>query len=367
MREHLARAEELAGDSVSAAAARVHAFSARIREIANEVDEGRRLAEVAFAMATELELDELRAHALTTIGMAKNDQKTGSGIADMEQALDIALAIDSPIAGTIVNNLAVYTTNSDVGGLPRTYELYAEAARLAERYSDASNIRFIRGNRVWMDFMLGRWDHALESADAFIAECEAGSPHILEGQVREVRAGLLTARGERDRAVRDQLRSFELSQPQYDPFQRLGALIGTTAIHLEIGELDEARSFAVGIPPIVREIGILSGLTRLTAYADELGIGDDLRDAIAVRAGPEVPVWRRTIELGLAGELAAAADVMETAGASTIEANLRRHAGMVTGATDQLERALAFYRSVDATFYVAQIESALAAAQSESA
>jgi len=40
---------------------------------------------------------------------------------------------------------------------------------------------------------------------------------------------------------------------------------------------------------------------------------------------------------------------------------------MVTGATDQLERALAFYRSVDATFYVAQIESALAAAQSESA
>ena len=33
----------------------------------------------------------------------------------------------------------------------------------------------------------------------------------------------------------------------------------------------------------------------------------------------------------------------------------------------ELERALAFYRSVDASAYVAQIESALAGAQSESA
>jgi hypothetical protein len=33
----------------------------------------------------------------------------------------------------------------------------------------------------------------------------------------------------------------------------------------------------------------------------------------------------------------------------------------------ELERALAFYRSVDASAYVAQIESALAGSQSESA
>ncbi len=82
VREHLARAEALAGDSVSAAAARVLAFAGRIREIAGEHDEGRRLAEAAFATATELGLDELRAHALTTIGMAKNDVDLGSGVAD---------------------------------------------------------------------------------------------------------------------------------------------------------------------------------------------------------------------------------------------------------------------------------------------
>ena len=156
VREHLARAEALAGDSVSAAAARVLAFAGRIREIAGETDEGRRLAEAAFAMATELGLDELRAHALTTIGMAKNDVDVGSGIADMERALEIALAADSPVASAIVNNLAVYATFA--GDFRRTDELYAEATRLGERYGDASSVRFVRGNRIWLDFMLGRWD-----------------------------------------------------------------------------------------------------------------------------------------------------------------------------------------------------------------
>ena len=202
VREHLARAEALAGDSVSTAAARVLAFAGRIREIAGEKDEGRRLAEAAFAMATELGLDELRAHALTTIGMAKNDVDFGSGLADMEHALEIALAADAPVASAIVNNLAIYALFA--GDFLRTDELYAEATRLAERYGDASSVRFVRGNHIFIDFILGRWDRALESADTFIAECEAGSPHMLEYLAREVRATLWLARGDPDAALRDQ-------------------------------------------------------------------------------------------------------------------------------------------------------------------
>ena len=80
------------------------------------------------------------------------------------------------------------------------------------------------------------------------------------------------------------------------------------------------------------------------------------------------------IGLILAGELVSAADLMASAGNVTSEANLRKHAGMrmldageAAAAEVELQRALAFYRSVDATAYVAQIESALAGAQSESA
>ena len=372
VREHLARAEELAGDSVSVAATRVFAFSGRIREIAGEEEEGRRLAEAAFAMATELGLDELRAHALTTIGMAKNDVDFGSGIADMERALEIALAADAPVASAIVNNLAVYAIFA--GDFPRTDELYAKATRLGERYGDAASVRFVRGNRIFLDFFLGRWDRALESVDTFIAECEAGSPHTLEYMVREVRSALWLARGDQDGALRDQLQSFEHAQTRHERFHRLGSLAITAALYAELGQVDEAHTLAVQVPPLVREIGLHGALTRLGLFADELGIGDELRDAVAAAAGPRLPFWQSVIEHILAGELDSAADIMASAGNVTSEANLRKHAGMrmldageAAAAEVELERALAFYRSVDATAYVAEIESALAGAQSESA
>jgi class 3 adenylate cyclase/tetratricopeptide (TPR) repeat protein len=370
--EHLARAEELAGDSVSVAAARVLATSARIREIEGETERARQLSEAAFSMATELGLDELRAHALTTIGMAKNDVDFGSGAADMERALEIAVAADSPVAATIVNNLGVYATFA--GDFRRTAELYAESQRLSERYGDASSVRFVRGNGIWLDFMLGRWDQALQAANRFIAECEAGSPHTLEYFAREVRAEISLARGDRDSARRDQALSLQLSQTRHEPFHRIGSLAATATVLAELGCLDEARELAVQIPPLVREVGLHGMLTRFGPHAETLGILGDLRDAVAAGAGPRVPFWRRVVEQVLAGELLAAADSMASSGSPTIEANLRRHAGrrmLAEGETAmgavELGRALEFYRSVDASHYIAQIETALAEAQSESA
>jgi class 3 adenylate cyclase/tetratricopeptide (TPR) repeat protein len=372
VREHLARAEALAGDSVSVAAARVLAVAGRIREIAGEKDEGRRLAEAAFATATELGLDELRAHALTTIGMAKNDVDFGTGTADMERALEIALAADAPVASAIVNNLAIYALFT--GDFERTDELYAEATRLGERYGDASSVRFVRGNRIFIDFVLGRWDRALESADTFIAECEAGSPHMLEYLAREVRATLWLARGDQDAALRDQVQAFEHMQTRHERFHKLGSLAATAAVYAELGQFDEAHALATQVPPMVRKVGLHGALMRLGLFADELGIGDELRDAVAAGAGPRLPFWQSMIDQILAGELESAADLMASAGNPTIEANLRKHTGlrlMAEGRTSdaavQLECALGFYRSVDASAYIAEIEEALTGAQSESA
>jgi hypothetical protein len=74
------------------------------------------------------------------------------------------------------------------------------------------------------------------------------------------------------------------------------------------------------------------------------------------------------------GELIAAADFVAETGAVTVESQLRFRGGQqliaegrhAPGAVE-LERALAFYRSVDASAYVAQIEAALAGVQSASA
>jgi class 3 adenylate cyclase/tetratricopeptide (TPR) repeat protein len=369
---HLERAETLAGDAVSVAAARVLSFAARIRAIAGETEEGLRLAEAAFAMASELRLDELRAHALTTVGMAKNDAEFGTGEDDMERGLEIALAADSPYSATIINNLAVYATQA--GDFSRTEELYTEALRLGERYGDAGTVRFVRGNVIWLDYMRGRWDHALETANDFIAECEAGSPHTLELFVREVRGGLLLARGDRDSALRDLARVRELGELRSDPYERLARLALTAALYADLDQLDEARTLAEQIPALIREVGMQGALVRLAPIADDLGIGDDLRAAVATAGGPALPLWRTTVELILAGELLAAADLMASSGIPNVESILRKYAGLrlladgkAAEATVELDRALAFYRSVDARAYVAEIENALGEPQRDSA
>ena len=181
-RSHLARAEELAGDSVSASAARVLAVSARTRVIARDIESGMQIAESALSMAEDLGVDELRAHALTTIGLAKRGLGDPSGDKDVERALELALEIDSQIASTIVNNLAVQAFID--GHLERAHERYTEAIRLAHRFGDGASVRFVRANRVFVDVMRGDWDPALAEADAFIAECEAGSAHTQEAIVR---------------------------------------------------------------------------------------------------------------------------------------------------------------------------------------
>ena len=175
----------------------------------------------------ELGLDELRAHALTTIGMAKNDVDVGSG--DRRHG---ARARDRA-RGRLARRSDRSSTTSPcsrriAGDFPRTDELYAEALRLAERFGDAGE-RSLRPRQPHLDRLHARaLGPRARAADAFIAECEAGSPHTLESLVREVRAAISLARGDVTGALRDQLRAFELAR-EADPFQRLGALAVSAA------------------------------------------------------------------------------------------------------------------------------------------
>jgi tetratricopeptide (TPR) repeat protein len=372
VRAHLARAEELVGDSVSASAARVLATSARMFALADEPKAALQVGESAFAMADRLGLDELRAHSLATVGMAKNDFDPGSGIADMERALALALDADSPIAAAIVNNLAVNAIIE--GDLVRADELYTEALQVAERFGNRSFIRFVRGNLIWSDFMQGRWDQALEHADAFVAECESGSPHALESNVREIRATIREARDEESGALEDRTRALELARGRGDPGGLVAALSLSATAAAERGRLEESRALASEVIPMVRDFGAHGALVRLGVFAEQLGVVDDLRAALAHGAGASARLWRQAIDLVLADELAAAADAVAGMGSPALEAFLRRHAGerlIADGRRDagdvELERALAFYRSVEATHFIAQIEGELAGSQRDSA
>ena len=111
-RRHLARAEELAGDSsLRRVGTRTRLLRRGIREHRGRERGGAgSRAEAALAMATSSASTSSALTRSRPSAWRRTPRATDRAFADMEQALEIALAADSPVAATIVNNLAVFAT-----------------------------------------------------------------------------------------------------------------------------------------------------------------------------------------------------------------------------------------------------------------
>jgi len=360
---HLADAEELVATAPpSPAKARVLAVSGRQRALAGDGDRGRALAEEALVMSERFELAELQAHALTTIGLALMQRNQG-GRAELERALEIAEAANSPEAATIQINLAVEAAFA--GDIRREDELFAEAYRTAERFGSTDNMRFSRGDRVWTRWALGNWDEATRMADAFIEEC-ATSPHYLEHAVRSVRGWIRLGRGDADGALDDVERALEHGRQIGDPQGVLPALVQCAYVYAKLGRPAEARARAAEAIEYTRTAVDYAGILGMMApVAAELGIQEELRGVLTeALEGP----WEDAARFAARGDHSQAADLFASMGSPTLEAFFRlaaaeslHAAGRRALGEAELERALAFYRSVGATAYLEQGESLLAA------
>jgi class 3 adenylate cyclase len=360
---HLTAAEELVADApASAAKTRVLAFSARQRTLAHDYGPGDASASEALAMARELGLRELEAHALATIGTGLLQRNRG-GRAELEEGLAIALAANSTEAGTIQINLAVEAVVT--GNVRREDELLAEAYAIAQRFGDRDTLRFSRGDRIWTRWALGHWDEALSEADTFIAECEA-DPHYLEHLARGVRAWIRLGRGDPEGAIDDVDRALDHGRRVGDPQAFLPQLAQSVHVYAKAGRSAEARGLAAEALEYARDDvdgAVMLGL--LTEVAIELGIQQDVREALERASdGP----WERAARAGANGDFSGAADLYASMGAPALEAMNRLAAAetlLAAGRRDEgegeLERALDFYRSVGATAYLEQGEALLAA------
>ena len=323
--------------------------------LAGENTEGSRLATQALVKAEELGLEELRAHALITIGTAKFWQGEEGGESDLEKALEIALAVNSPVAATALNNLGVLASASDVR---REHALIERCYQVAERMGDRETMRFTQGNLVTDLVLVGRWDEGLELADEFIAACEAGSPHNLDYFVRETRAIVRLARGEIDAALEDQRRAREITSDHPDARQRMEPIGQSAVAYALIGRTKEARRFAEDFADGVSEVAhqFQYRLLLVSLFADELGIAAWMR-RVAEAGVPSG--FRNAAAAALDGDFVRAADILAALGTPTGEADARLRAaerlvaaGRHAEGAAQLEQALAFHRSVEATFYV---------------
>jgi class 3 adenylate cyclase/tetratricopeptide (TPR) repeat protein len=359
---HLRVAEALiAGAEPSPSVGRVLAWTSRQRMLAGDEEAGLRQAEEALAIADRLNLDDLRVHALTTIGSAKEFLGDTTGRDDLERAIEIGRSANSPMVAGALNNLSVVVDSTDVR---RVRELALETIHEAERFGDASLMRFARANLVPSNWLLGEWDEAKAAADEFIAECERGSLHILEGPTRLFRAYIHLARGDRDDALQDFGRALELARDRSaDADLVVPALVRNAWANLQLGRVSDARALFAEALPVLGE----HPFSRPWTIAE---VAFDLGETTAVReifAGLPPSPGHRAMVAVLDGDFERASELYAMAGIRLFEAEARlRHAeqllaaGSTASGEVELEKALGFYRSVGATLFIERGETLLA-------
>jgi class 3 adenylate cyclase/tetratricopeptide (TPR) repeat protein len=348
---------------------RVLADGARVLTVSGRGGEGVEVARDAVALAEQLGLEELRANALATIGLARCNRGDDGGLDDLEESVRYAEQHGSPdeiLRG--YNNLGwCYVKAGRCADASEAFARHAAAAgRFGMRIAYAKTALVIEGH------LRGRWDEALALADELItSEAQTG----IESAVHEVRALIRHARGDAGGTAEDlvHVRSFVDEDPDRDD-----ELANPGVVHLRLSlarvALDEGRR-----ADAVEQLGqVLAHVgERFTHEADTELVDlawlvveldrprDPLREIAAVL--PESP-WHAVAGAIADDELVDAADRLAAIGAPGLEAYARLRAaeglagdGRRADADAQLERALAFYRSVRATRYVDEAEGLFAA------
>jgi class 3 adenylate cyclase/tetratricopeptide (TPR) repeat protein len=362
-RKHLDRARALVED-LPPSSGKAHVLSqvARYRMLADENEEAIRIGGDALAMAEALGLDELRAHALDNIGVAKINLDDLTGLDDLERSIEIAVAARSPEASRAYNNLGASLWM--LGDLRRACTLIEEAIAVAERLGNATVANYSRIVQLQQRFPTGEWDEALRGADEFLAACEAGESHYMEGDIRLRRAVIRFARDDAERAFDDLRKALPAARRAGDPQTLVPALTGSARLLVEAGRVDEARDFALEAIALAPPTWTLIDLAWV---APELGCSTELSERLARRKFQTK--WASAMRAVLRDDFAAAADTFSEIGDLAEEAFARLRAaeqllaeGRRAEADEQLQRSLAFWRSVGATRYIRKGEALLAAA-----
>lgn len=367
---HLERAAALVrGRAASAAKARVLAHVSFLCGARWQNVEAIRTGREALAIAERLGVPELRPGALMSVGFGRFRAGDADGVADIEHGLELALARGSlTTAEQGYSNLAAVMLVR--GELERHDHLLTEAERIAQQLGNRPRLRRLRAYRTDLAFWRGEWDKVVPFADEFIAECEAGASHANESDLRAFRATIRLARNDVEGALADCEKAVAHARYVGRPDIAPEVLASAAAIYFELDHPEEARTLSV------EALSYYTGRVRFVSpdlvwNADAFGRLRDVEAALARM--PSTSGWRIAGELILAARFDDAADAFAELGTFEQEARARVRAARQLAeqsrneeAEPQLERALAFYRSVGATRRIHQAEALLTATQTAS-
>ena len=271
---HLERAVELIEPAGLWAKAFVLSRAARLELLRAKLDTAIALGREALEIATALELDEIRVHALNTIGTARVERNELEGLEDVERSLTLARQINSPESARGYLNLSVLTAMS--GDLARSFAVQLEGLREAERLGVDGWHRFLRGHSAQYAYWSGRWDDALVCAEEFLTETEAGSPHYEENQNRNVRALVRLACGDVAGALDDTAKSVMRARDVKDAQNLCPTLAVRAFVLLSTGDPATARELArevvdgwEGVEDVVFTWGGVGAVAAIAALGDD--------------------------------------------------------------------------------------------------
>jgi class 3 adenylate cyclase len=321
-----------------ASRAKVYVLStlASFRLLADRVPDSLATGSEALAMAEALDDQDLRARCLRIVGAARALSGDPEGVAQLEQAVELARRLDSFEAVPALTNLAAALIAR--GDLPRAFALQREGAVLAERFADAMMTHWLRAEQVAEHYWCGRWDEAIALADALVGPGEGA---YVDGMVRAVRARIALRRGDPDTALHDSQRALRAARATRDSQFLLPALALRARVLFETGSGDAGRlADELLAQPSRDAVEMGSYWPDLSVVLIGLGrAGDVLAADDRVRMPSR---WRDAAVAFARGDVASAAAIYDEIGSLPDAAYARLHGA---------ERAAAeeFFRSVGAT------------------
>jgi tetratricopeptide (TPR) repeat protein len=357
----LDRARELVeGRPPSLSVARVLVEVSRYAMLADETDEAVRTGREALAMAEALGLTDLIPGALINIGSARGNAGDQGGIEDLERAIEIAKATNNPDLARAYNNRAAMESS-----VQRGYDWMLLAKEAAERLGHGPVGRFVEGQLLLSRFDLGRWDEFLAEAVEFLEACEAGAPNYNEVYVRDRLAQLHVARDNAEAAEPEAARALALAREIKEPQALQPALACRIRTDLALERSENARQMAYELLTLLERGVTTYGLMTLALEADTVGVREEVTRVLGrLPDRPSVHIAAAILER----DFGCAADISAEDGWLVDEAELRLRAaealvmaGRRADAHLQLQKALAFYRSVSATRFLREGEALVAA------
>jgi class 3 adenylate cyclase/tetratricopeptide (TPR) repeat protein len=341
---------------------RAYVLSSRARflTIGDENEEAIRVGLEALDMADDLEIEDVRAHALDSLGRARVRIGDAGGLADLEASIAIAVSVSSLESVRGYANLG--NALVDAGELERAFEVYEEGRNAANRFGDADRIRWFDEERMYEAYWTGRWDELARLADGVI---EAGSATASEMDALLLRSRIRAGRDEGPAALADSERAVELGRRAGYPEMLVPAL----ALHARIlgasrrpAEATACANELLSLWPDRCPTSYWLADVAFTLHS--LGCSDRLLDATG-----RARTASRWLEAAMAvgeGSLQRAAELYEAIGSRPDAAVARLHAaalldeaGRRRQAEAELGRALAVFRELQASYYIRSGESLL--------